>query len=183
MLKMSKHPPNDRGRVDLFLASVEAYSSFHNQFALPDEIRLGTQETDQGYWLRIIHGAFLRKYIAPNDEMFMTKVVRSMTACVDRTDPEVAAVWVALGRAAKKLPTQSTIEYNLNGVDVPTSDLALDELYGLILHGDWDRWQRSKQASGMADFALFTWMGEIAQMVGRVRDYWRLAERDGLVVA
>jgi hypothetical protein len=44
-------------------------------------------------------------------------------------------------------------------------DLAFDDLYGGLLHGDWDRWQRRNTGSAMADHVIWDWCIDAARLV------------------
>jgi hypothetical protein len=140
-------------------------------------IHVGSDRDEREYWLRIMHGALLRKYVAPDDNLFLGHVINAIERGVDISRPEVANTFIVLRRHFGKRASWGSFEYSLNGTNIPASLLA----FGTMLHGDVDRWRRTKNAAPFGDFALFEWVLEIRNFAILVRDHWRLAERDELV--
>ena len=183
---MSRNPPSDRARVDMFLSSVRSYESFAGIFELPTDITLafaGLEERDREYWLFVTHGALLRKYIQGGDNLAFSKVIQSIKACLDVSDVNVSRTWAVLEAEAAEIPTGGGIEYRVGDNEIDPKQLALDDLYGSLLYGDYDRWARNTRGGGMSQFALVDWVNDVAHFVVAIKQYWELAERDGLVIA
>ncbi|MEN2741665.1 hypothetical protein ABCS02_28095 [Microbacterium sp. X-17] len=151
-------------------------------FELPETVTLGSSHDQRNYWLHVLHGALLRKYVSPDDNLFLRRVIDAFERSVDGSNPEVRATWTELRKAFKSLRQGGGIEYVINNnVNITSQMLAFDDLYGTLLHGDFDRWIRSRHGSLINEIALFEWVLGTRNFVLAVRDFWRLAERDQLI--
>lgn len=179
--RKASSPPTDADRIALFLDSVQRYEEMADAFPLPETINLGPVSDPRDYWLHVMHGALLRKYVAPGDALYLRRVIDAFERSVDCSDPAVAGTWVELRRAFNLLPGRGGIEFVVNDVRVTSHALAFDDLYGTLLHGDFDRWKRSRRGAMVNGLGLFDWVLGTRGFVILVRDHWRLAERDGLI--
>jgi hypothetical protein len=177
---MGEPPPDDRDRVRLFVGSVEMYESFSRTMPLPEHLVIApTYEMDSDYWSTIMHGVMLRKYVSPKDHLFLSKVIRSMAASCDSSNSQITAKWTAMGRAFKKVQKPQPFEYSRMGETIPISRLAFDELYGSVLHGEWNRWKNNQIFGDVSRMALYLWVEEIRAAIMLARHQWNLAVEEG----
>jgi hypothetical protein len=143
-------------------------------------MKFGKGFDERDTWMRIMHGMFLRKYVSTTDALYIPTVITSIEEVTDISIPEVAATWNDLRSMADDVPTKGLVSVTIDGVRRNAHAVMLDELYGVLLHGDWERRQRSKNL-GVAEFALWAWLIDVESLVVAVKGFWELAVREGLV--
>jgi hypothetical protein len=179
---VSDAPPTNLARVKLFLDTVARYEEFSAAYPLPDSIKLGADRIAPDYWMRVMHGMLLRKYLASADHVYLPTVITSIETLMDTSDPQIADSWTSLRKMIEHTRTVGNFGILINGKSTYSHAVSIDELYGTLLHGDWERWQRSRDKP-FADLALFNWVQDAWHLVFNVRGFWELGVAQGLVSA
>jgi hypothetical protein len=167
---VSRRPPTDLARLRLFLASVDEYEDLAAAVPRPDKISLVHQGPPAERWISILHAMVLRKYYSHEDELALGKVIGAIEACLTRPLPafdrwKVLRLYDVAYQRTHGSPWR--VVTSEGGEERGFGDLAFDDLYGGLLHGDWDRWQRRLAESALADHVIWDWC---IDAVGIVRD-------------
>jgi hypothetical protein len=97
-------------------------------------------EGERRHWLELFRAALLRKFIVRDEHVSLKLVVRALRLCNYSANPQLAAG----ADAVAGLFTDEMVQDRRAGTAGPASgDLFDDVLYGRLLHGDADRFQRS----------------------------------------
>jgi hypothetical protein len=100
----------------------------------------GSVEAERRHWLELFRAALLRKFIVRDEHVSLKLVVRALRLCNYTADPAVAAG----AHAVAGLFTAEMVPDRVAGTASPASGDNFDDvLYGRLLHGDADRFQRS----------------------------------------
>lgn len=170
---MSRKPPTELARLRLFLASVDEYEDLATAMPRPENISLMHQGAPAERWTSLLHAMVLRKYYSPDDELALGKVIDAIAACLTEHPPGFDR-WKAfrLDDVAyqRKHGTPWRLIVPEGEPERGFGDLAFDDLYGGLLHGDWDRWQRRHVGSALADHAIWDWCIDAAGLVRNIRD-------------
>ena len=170
---MSRRPPTELARLRLFLASVDEYEDLAAAMPRPEKISLMHQGPPAERWTSILHAMVLRKYYTRDDELALGKVIDGVEACLTGR-PAAFDRWKAIrledvayqrthGSPWRVVTAEGEPERGFG-------DLAFDDLYGGLLHGDWDRWQRRKIGSAMADHVIWDWCIDASGLVRLILD-------------
>jgi len=122
----------------------------------------------------------LRKFVlATTDEVHVSRVLDSVEASLRPGASH--ETFVALREGFEQLSTW--IRYvDESGRELLASHLIEDFIYGGLLHGDYDKWLRTRAESWVAqETALWQFTSEPEHFVRTVRDAIRSAERDELL--
>jgi hypothetical protein len=114
----------------------------------------------------------LRKYYSQDDELALGKVIGAVEACLTGRTPAFDR-WKAVRLddvAYQRMHGSPWRVTTPDGQERGFGDLAFDDLYGGLLHGDWDRWQRRNLGSAMADHVIWDWCIDAAGLVRLIRD-------------
>lgn len=169
---VSRRPPTELARLRLFLASVDEYEDLAVAMPRPDKISLVHQGPPTERWISILHAMVLRKYYSHEDELALGKVIGAIEACLTGPLPEFDR-WKALRLDDVAYQRTHGSPWRVvtpeGGEEHGYGDLAFDDLYGGLLHGDWDRWQRRHVGSALADHVMWDWCIDAAGIVRNIR--------------
>lgn len=164
----------------MFLALVDEYDELAS--VLPVEqgsFVIGGQPRDPAdRWNRLLRALALRKFAAAKgDHVYAPTVMRSVNALLPEGVPHMLLddVDELLTRALNGGAAFGTG----GGTFVRATDIVLDLLHGVYLHGDYDRWQRAQRwRSSYEEHALWTWTATAEQVVyGLRRDIQKLVDQ------
>lgn len=169
---MSRRPPTEMDRLRLFLASVDEYEDLESAMPRPEKLSLIHPAAPSERWTSILHAMVLRKYYSPEDELALGKVIGAIERCLTRRPPafdrwKAARLHEVAYQRTHGSPWRITTP---DGQERGFGDLAFDDLYGGLLHGDWGRWQRRSAGSAMADHAMWDWCIDAAALVRGIRE-------------
>ena len=168
---MSRRPPTELARLRLFLASVDEYEDHATAMPRPEKVSLIHRAEPSARWTSILQAMVLRKYYSPDDELALGKVIGAVEACLTGRPPAFDR-WKAArldGVAYQRTHGSPWRVTTPDGRERGFGDLAFDDLYGGLLHGDWDRWQRRSTGSAMADHVIWDWCIDAAGLVRDIR--------------
>lgn len=152
---------------------------------LPRSFTLGGGPRDRGdYWCHVLHMALLRKFFIGKDQVALWRVFDSIDACIPVPRDEVTEHLTALRESVLDHRSMSKVAYSVDeGPLRRDGEVALDELYGRHLHGDYDRWQRAHEGGApFGESAALHWNIQAAHRLRVVRDTIRLGLDDGTIV-
>lgn len=160
---MKGEPPSELERVRLFVELVDEYEAL--AAALPVEQHkfvLGTSQDSPDYWPRLVRAFALRKFIYPTttDHVGLNKVIAAIHEIAPAVVSEVNAT---VGEDIMKAIERGLVGFGIGGGKiVGQGAVAVDLLYGAHLHGDYDRWQRTKAPEQRAHVhgALWRWTSD-----------------------
>lgn len=118
-------------------------------------------------WAHILHAMMLRKYFSPADELSLVKVIEAVEECLTTRPPEFDA-WKAQRLADIEYQRKFGSPWRviaLDGSEVGLGSVLLDDLYGGLLHGDWDKAQRRHTGPVLGDHTVWDWCSASAGMV------------------
>jgi hypothetical protein len=169
---VSRRPPTELARIRLFLASVDEYEDLAAAMPRPEEVSLIHRAEPATRWTSILHAMVLRKYYTRDDELALGKVIGAIETCLTGR-PAAFDGWKAARLEdvdyQRKHGSPWRVVTPEGGEERGFGDLAFDDLYGGLLHGDWDRWQRRNVGSAMADHVIWDWCIDAAGLVRMIR--------------
>lgn len=160
---MGSRAPNDEAQIDLFLALVEDYRELAERLPAAPAMTLGGRRDPQDHWHRLLRAFALRKFISKSDSVYLPKVAKSLQTLLPRDQH---------GDSPFEEGMTAIVEELLEGQGAYGTGqerahmIVLDDLYGRYLHGDYDKWQRTKSRVGLIqEVALWEWLTHIEGFV------------------
>lgn len=134
-------PGSELERLQIFEHLATEYFSMVELFEPGGrQIPADSIERERRHWLELFRAALLRKFIVRDEHVSLKLVVRALRLCNYSADPGLAAG----ADAVAGLFTAEMVQDRRAGPEGPTSGDHFDDvLYGRLLHGDADRFQRS----------------------------------------
>lgn len=175
-------PPNDESRLVLFLDLVEDYRSLANALPADVQFTLGSLEPRQvqDHWHRLLRAFALRKFVSPADHVTVARVVSSLDALMPQRNSQVKEEMEMLVAKA----TRGVAAFGSGGVDGydHADNITMDALYGRYLHGDYDRWERSRARPQLyEEMALWSWVSNVESLVFSIERSILALRADGVV--
>lgn len=181
---MAKRAPtrlDDATRLELFCSLVAEYDVLAE--ALPvdqSSFQIGgfASRDPKDRWHRLLRAFALRKFVATKDQVYVGTVLESLNAVLPDDVPpaDLEGFRPDLLRALR-----GAAEFvQRDGSSVGAHDVVQDVLYGVYLHGDHERWIRSKARDPFQEeHALWTWTGTVESIIHAVvRDITRATASD-----
>ena len=162
-------PPTPNDHVRMFVSSVADYEAMSDVLPLSASFVIGETRDPADYWRHVMHLALLRKYFYGADQLNLAKVIDSMVELIVDEQPNQRDHFAALRDGVGDLAKRTHTIYNVDG-EAPRGEagIAIDDLYGRHLHGDYDRWARTQSTPAVfTEMALTSWCGD-AQRTLRV---------------
>lgn len=177
--------PDAQSHVRQFMSTVDDLERFAGLYPIPTSTNLlyGHGDNDEARWIVIMHALMLRKYFAPDDELNLSGVAKSLEACTVEDDDELTQDdWQLLQANVAKLATSSTIIVGPDGVQHTESDVLRDELYGRYLHGDFSKWEHTQHMEERhSDHLIMSATLNRFWRVQKFAQFIRVGVRDGKV--
>lgn len=166
---MSGKPPSPRARLELFVALADEYTALTAGFPVDQRtFMLGGSRTPADRWHRLIRSFALRKFFIGQDHVNIGTVLDA----VNVEFPGSKEFSEGYRRATDALVNGGGVFGDPTGEHVRAEDVVRDALYGLFLHGDYDKWQRAEARRGLIDeFALFQWTSGAETQLRQIRDF------------
>ena len=140
-------PRNELERLEIFAQLAADYFRMVELFRPADgPLPAGSPEAERRQWAELFRAALLRKFIVRDEHVSLKLVVRALRLCNYAADRRLAEGTEAVA----ELFTAEMLQGRQHGMPGPAPDdghdVFEDVLYGRLLHGDADRFQRSEWA-------------------------------------
>ena len=140
-------PRNELERLEIFEQLAAEYFRMVELFQ-PEggPVPAGSIEGERRQWVELFRAALLRKFIVRDEHVSLKLVVRALRLCNHAANGDVAAGADAVAALFTAEMVQGR-QHDIPGPDPDDGrDTFEDVLYGRLLHGDADRFQRSQWA-------------------------------------
>jgi hypothetical protein len=167
-----KHPtPADRLRH--FLSTVEDYERLDRAIPLGRSINLfGHLNDDERRWHVVLHALLLRKYFA-DPGVRMSEVMSAARQCEVNGGPP-GADWDAMIANVEQMESGVGSRFGDNPHTFSNAELYYAQLYGRLLHGDFDKWKTTIMAGDEGlDTAVFSTTASRADRVLSLANWLR----------
>jgi hypothetical protein len=169
----------------MFASSVADYEAMSEIFPLSASIVIGGQTRDPAdYWRHVMHLALLRKFFYGADQLNLTRVIDSMVDLIVDEQPNQRDHFAGLRDGVRDLAKRTHTIYNVDG-EAPRGEagVAIDDLYGRHLHGDYDRWVRTQSTPAVfTEMALTSWCGDAQHALRLVLQSLELGLEQGSMI-
>lgn len=176
MGKKQGAPPSDQARLEMFVSLVDEYEELTRAFPVEQRsFTFGGRPRDPSdRWHRLVRAFALRKFVmAQGDHVHVYKILDVLRQLA----PEHAAAVQAIRDALPGLVNGGGVFIGRDGTELRAEDIIRDSLYGSYLHGDYDKWRRSRERHGLAEeHALWTWTSGAEDYVRRIANLARQAK-------
>ena len=140
-------PRNELERLQIFEQLAAEYFRMVELFQpVGPPVPADTLEAERRQWVELFRAALLRKFIVRDEHVSLKLVVRALRLCNHAADGGLAAG----ADAVTALFTAEMVQGRQHDIPGPDPDDGRDTfedvLYGRLLHGDADRFQRSQWA-------------------------------------
>ena len=185
-------PPTPLDRVELFVSLVDEYRELSAAFPYDYDHPLGVgtgdaEVTVRHRWPFLIRAMALRKFmLAPTGSVYVPTVLDALDACTQdeatHSEIEIHRRKVARNYWQPVYTSEGEVDYyektspDLVINDQPLEGIVRDAIYGVFLHGDYDKWLRARKARSVVPFALWVWTEECERLLVGLRldvDRWR----------
>lgn len=158
-------PPDDISRVRLFIALAAEYESLVEELPAPSSFTFGTPRDSGDRWSRLVRAFALRKFtIQPSDHVYLGTVAASVNRMLPEPEPGLDFGDDQLRRALRESQT-----IHVGGDAINPDSVVEDLLYGIYLHGDFDRWQRRASELPLVDeYSLYVYTVRSTELVGNL---------------
>lgn len=168
---MNATPPSDLHRLVLFVDLVNQYDEL--AVVLPvnqDSFNIGGPPRDPSdRWHRMLRAFALRKFVAPTDQVCIQKVAPALINSLPDDYPSKTEDDIK--EFVRSAENPGVVFGDGNGGHVGPREVVRDLLYGLYLHGDYDKWMASAPRVGLVeDMALWQWTLGVEGLVRQLRD-------------
>lgn len=171
--KTGGNPPKPTERLCMFMSSVNDYKSLQEALPLGQEaFVLGNADySSRDRWTLFTYVMVLRKYFQISDGLHWNKIFIAINDVVTDWAPGMEEKFVELSQEAQELAEQdSTISFSSPSTGKRNIiEVVFDELYGYILHGDYERWQRSLMTPELPRMiAVISWVSGVNNWLFRL---------------
>lgn len=169
-------PPDDISRVRLFIALAAEYESLVEEFPAPSNFTFGASRDDGDRWSRLVRAFALRKFtLQASDHVYLANVAEALNRLLP---PPIERIGLTSARIRQALLEPIHVGEKV----IDPSHIVEDMLYGVYLHGDYDRWARRASALRLVDeYSLYVYTLRSEALVRQLREviqFW--AERSAL---
>lgn len=170
-MSKSNCSPTDKGQLLIFLSLVDEYDEMTSMLTVGD-----AEKTRLRVWA--LRAVLLRKFAAKGDNIYLERVTDALERLCPGSVPH--------GWATERLNTVEKgegIALVRGNVAVGHWDVVVEDLYGTHMHGDYEKWHRSRQVgTQMRAVALMMWVSRLENVIHELRDVIQANVRDGLVL-
>lgn len=156
----TRRPPDDISHVRLFMALADEYESLAAAHPVIDQFTFGADRSPADRWARLVRAFALRKFtLQTTDNVYLTRVADAL----DRLLP-TPLIRIGLKTAEISAALREPIHVGEKVLD--PNAIVTDLLYGVYLHGDFDRWQRRASSLPLIDeYSLYVYTVRSAELV------------------
>lgn len=180
---MSSSPPSDFARLELFCELVDEYDDLAAAFPISEPSFLlipFSTGVAPDRWARVVRAMALRKFaMGKKDEVYIPKVLDSASSCLSDSTLTVNVDSYREGFRSLGLSIRT---HEGEGMERTAPEIIEDLVYGGLLHGDYDRHERTKGRPNMThDLALWQFIGDVEQFVRELRGVIRRSIEEGIL--
>lgn len=162
-------PPNAAEHVRLFRDLAAAHGHLVRLLPVPDIV---DADNRNDYWSLVVRASSMRKFVLlPSDNCYLPTVFSKMEESLDHVATRDPQFVVKAREAFTQRSDAST--YITRNADYLAQAMVEDIVYGLLIHGDYGRFQRvaAQDHLGFVHSALFEWLGHFEDLLEQVLDF------------
>ena len=168
----------------MFVSSMADYEAMSDTFPLSESFVIGVTRDPADYWRHVMHLALLRKYFYGADQLNLARVIDSMVELIVDEQPNQRDHFAGLRDGVGDLAKRTRTIYNVDG-ETPRGEagIAINDLYGRHLHGDYGRWVRTQSTPAVfTEMALTSWCGDAQRALRLVSESLKFGLEQGSMV-
>lgn len=156
-------PPDDLSRVRLFRALVAEYESLSAAFPAPSSFTFGATRRPTDRWSRLVRAFALRKFtLQAGEHVHVIEVADAL----DRLMPSPLK---RLALSEESLAAQLREPIHVGEKVLEPRAIVTDMLYGVYLHGDFNRWQRrALEIPLVEEYSLYVYTVRSEQLISKL---------------